>query len=42
MQQVRDLIQGEQWVLSFREVDSDRAEVIRVGDALTVWDDPAP
>ncbi|ULH14043.1 LysR family transcriptional regulator (plasmid) [Deinococcus sp. KNUC1210] len=39
---VRDLIQGEQWVLAFREVDSDRAEVIEVGDALTVWDDPAP
>jgi DNA-binding transcriptional LysR family regulator len=39
---VRDLIQGEQWVLSFREVDSDRAEVIHIGDALLAQDDPAP
>lgn len=33
---VQELIQGEQWVLSFREVDSDRAELIGIGDVLTV------
>ena len=38
---VRDLIQGEQWVLSFREVDSDRAEVIQISDALRKEDDLA-
>ncbi|WP_350241091.1 LysR family transcriptional regulator [Deinococcus sonorensis] len=39
---VRDLIHGEQWLLSFRVVDSDRTEVIQVGDALTGWDAPGP
>ncbi|PQV63294.1 DNA-binding transcriptional regulator, LysR family [Abditibacterium utsteinense] len=31
---VRHLIQGEQWILSFREVDSDRPEIIHIGDTL--------
>lgn len=39
---VRNLIQGEQWLLSFREVDSDRVEVIQIGDALREGDDLAP
>jgi DNA-binding transcriptional LysR family regulator len=38
---VRDRIQGEQWVLSFREVDSDRAEIVQIGDALMAEDGPA-
>ncbi|WP_407569840.1 LysR family transcriptional regulator [Deinococcus altitudinis] len=33
---LRELIQGEQWVLSFREVDSDRPELIRIADALSL------
>ncbi len=37
---IRHLIQGEQWVLSFREVDSDRAEFIQIGDSLTHDDEP--
>ena len=32
---VRGLIQGEQWILSFREVDSDRPELTRLADALS-------
>lgn len=32
---VQELIQGEQWVLSFREVDSDRPELTLIGDALS-------
>lgn len=31
---LRELIQGEQWLLCFREVDSDRAELKGIGDAL--------
>ena len=33
---LRALIQGEQWRLSYREVDSDRAELALIGDALSV------
>ena len=32
---LRELMGGEQWLLCFREVDSDRAELERIGDALS-------